>query len=136
MATDTVRRATAQDLDALAHLYIAFHEYHAQGAPDRLVSLGDPSEVDRSGLMANLVALIARDDAALFVAEVEGLQELRQIAGQLLLTMRPLKYATTPMPAQIWHNDAVVRCQGRQHGLIHRAADHQPMNEQERWTSA
>jgi hypothetical protein len=132
MATDTVRRATAQDLDALAHLSIAFHEYYAQGVPDRLVSLGDPSEVDRSGLMANLVALIARDHAALFVAEVEGLQELHQIAGQLLHAIGPLKCAALPMPAQIWHNDAIVRCQGWRHGLVHRAADHQAMDERER----
>jgi hypothetical protein len=82
------------------------------------------------------------DGAALRVAqdmgriEVQIIQELRQIAGKLLHTIGSLKCAAAPMPAQIWHNDAVAPFQGGQHALIHRSADHQAVDEQERWTSA
>ena len=46
-------------------------------------------------------------------------------------TTTPGEEAFTPVPAQIRHNQAVVRRQGGQHVLIHRAADHQAVDEQE-----
>jgi GNAT superfamily N-acetyltransferase len=75
-----VRRACADDLEQLCRLYVAFHEFHVQGLPERLRSLGEPAQFDCATLVATLEQLLARPDAALFVAsegaEVLGLAEL------------------------------------------------------------
>jgi len=62
---------------------------------------------------------------------VEIIQEVRQVAGKLLHAIRPRQCTAASVPAQIGHNQAMLRCQCRQDRLIHRAADHQTMNQQE-----
>jgi len=75
-----VRRACAADLDQLWRLYLAFHEFHGRGVPDRLRSFGAPEHFDCTDLMANLQRLLDQSDAALFVAvdatHVLGLAEV------------------------------------------------------------
>jgi GNAT superfamily N-acetyltransferase len=78
--TTYVRRACADDLEQLCRLYVAFHEFHVQGVPERLRSLGEPAQFDCAALVATLAQLLDRPDAALFVAsegdELLGLAEL------------------------------------------------------------
>jgi len=80
MSSPFVRRACTDDLDQLCRLYVAFHEFHVQGVPDRLISLGLPEYFDCTDLIANLQRLFDQVDAALFVAidadQVIGLAEV------------------------------------------------------------
>ncbi len=80
MSSPTVRRANAEDLDQLCRLYVAFHEFHVRGVPDRLISLGPPEHFDCTELIANLQQLLGQSDVALFVAvdatHVIGLAEV------------------------------------------------------------
>lgn len=75
-----IRRACDTDFEQLCRLYSAFHEFHVHGVPDRLRTLGEPTQVDCTALVANLRLLIARADATLLVAveadAVIGLAEL------------------------------------------------------------
>jgi len=64
-----IRSATSDDCEALCHLYLAFHEFHVQGVPTRLRSLGEPQTHDFTELSQTLLTLMEREDAALFVAE-------------------------------------------------------------------
>jgi len=67
-----IRRAVPDDLHALCALYFDFHEFHVQGVPDRLSSLGAPEAFDRSELCAALLKIMQADNSALFVAESVG----------------------------------------------------------------
>ncbi|MGE5654583.1 MAG: N-acetyltransferase family protein [Bacillota bacterium] len=64
-----IREATLGDLEGLCRLYHAFHEFHVQGVPDRLISLGSYECYDRARLERSLHEIMARDDAIIFVAE-------------------------------------------------------------------
>ncbi len=66
-----IRPAETHDLDALCRLYVAFHEFHVQGLPDRLSSIGDPDTFDCTDLAHNLANLLTNLDAAIFVAEAD-----------------------------------------------------------------
>ena len=63
-----IRPAEFHDLESLCRLYVAFHEFHVRGVPDRLESLGDPAEFDCTGLIANLVKVLENVEAVIFVA--------------------------------------------------------------------
>ncbi len=82
-----IRPAKTYDLDAVCRLYVAFHEFHVSGLPDRLCSIGDPHTFDCADLSDNLAHLLTKPDAAILVAEVDqrivGLTEvyLRQDEG-------------------------------------------------------
>jgi len=67
-----IRLATPEDLQALCALYLEFHEFHVQGVPDRLSSLGTPEIFDCSELIAVLRRIMQGEDSALFVAESGG----------------------------------------------------------------
>lgn len=67
-----IHAATSADMAALCQLYLAFHEFHVRGLPERLLSLGDPAQFDCAGLIADLGRLLGADDAALLVAERHG----------------------------------------------------------------
>jgi GNAT superfamily N-acetyltransferase len=70
MNSPIVRRACDEDLEQLCHLYVAFHEFHVGGVPDRLISLGKPELFDCTELMIKLRLLLDKPDVALFVALV------------------------------------------------------------------
>ncbi|MCG8347836.1 MAG: GNAT family N-acetyltransferase [Chloroflexales bacterium] len=80
MSSPVIRLAEPEDLAQLCRLYIAFHEFHVQYVPDRLISVGTPEQFDCSGLMATLQRLLDQSDVALFVAvnatQVIGLAEV------------------------------------------------------------
>ena len=67
-----IRRATRDDRTALCRLYYEFHEFHVRGVPDRLAPLGDFDSGDWTELLAGLDKILADDNAALFVAEMDG----------------------------------------------------------------
>ena len=68
----TVRPAGRWDVKALCLLYGEFHEFHARGLPDRLVSLGAPEAHDSSDLRTALMKVIRGQDSTIYVAEVDG----------------------------------------------------------------
>lgn len=70
MTNIIIRSLKPGDLDSLCHLYIEFHEFHVQGVPDRLLTLGTPEQFDCSKLKTHLTKIMERDDAALFVAVI------------------------------------------------------------------
>jgi hypothetical protein len=80
MSSPLIRRACAEDLDQLCRLYIAFHEFHVCGVPERLSSLRAPEGFDCTDLAANLQRLLNQSDVGLFVAldttQVIGLAEV------------------------------------------------------------
>jgi GNAT superfamily N-acetyltransferase len=80
MSSPVVRRANAGDLNQLCRLYVAFHEFHVRGVPERLMSLGAPEHFDCTDLIASLQRLLDQSDVALFVAadatHVSGLVEV------------------------------------------------------------
>jgi ribosomal protein S18 acetylase RimI-like enzyme len=80
MNSPIVRRACDEDLEQLCDLYVAFHEFHVRGVPDRLISLGKPELFDCTELIAKLRWLLDQADVALFVAldaaQVIGLVEV------------------------------------------------------------
>lgn len=63
-----IRRADEGDIDALARLYVEFHNFHAQGVPSRLrlVDLED-------SLPGALREILANPKAAVFVACCDGM---------------------------------------------------------------
>jgi GNAT superfamily N-acetyltransferase len=68
-----VRPVTLRDRDALWRLYVAFHEFHVRGVPDRLVSIPDPpDDADRAELYTAIDKILNDDDATILVAEVDG----------------------------------------------------------------
>lgn len=92
MNTAMTRLATEADISRLCSLYWEFHLYHVLGMPDRLRMPDDASDNanEANKLETGLRAIIEREDAAIFVTEVEGkvvgLVEvyLRQDENQLL----------------------------------------------------
>lgn len=72
----TIRPAEAADLEALCELFLDFHEFHAQGVPDRLTTMRDPLGRHREDLEARLGSLVAGHGSNLIVAELDG-----EIAG-------------------------------------------------------
>lgn len=72
MSMPIIRPAHESDVEALCRLYVEFHEFHARGVPDRLLTLGDADNADCSDLAKNLEEILGWDDAALLVAEVDG----------------------------------------------------------------
>ena len=69
MNTPVIRPATEQDIDGLVPLYAEFHEFHVLGVPDRLRK---PDTYDEIALRNTLRELLHRDDAKIFVVDVEG----------------------------------------------------------------
>jgi ribosomal protein S18 acetylase RimI-like enzyme len=108
-----IRPATERDLDALCRLYYAFHQFIYAGLPDRLVSLGDPDQFDRTYLNNEIPKIIARADAALLVAEVQG-----QVVGLAEIYLRyddpaALKVKRT----YVYLQSLMVQEQFRRHGI-------------------
>ncbi len=66
-----IRPAQIHDLDALCRLYVAFHEFHVRGLPNRLSSIGHPQTFDCTNLSQNLATLLTKPDVVIFVAEVD-----------------------------------------------------------------
>lgn len=64
-----IKIAGKQDLKTLCRLYLEFHEFHVQGVPDRLRSLGDPDKYDCSELYPRLEKIIENEDSVIFLAE-------------------------------------------------------------------
>jgi GNAT superfamily N-acetyltransferase len=67
-----IRKAEPRDLDAMCQLYVAFHEFHVKGRPDRLSSLGRSDTFDCTDLVHTLTRLLLQADAALFVADMDS----------------------------------------------------------------
>ncbi|MBU0595207.1 GNAT family N-acetyltransferase [Candidatus Bipolaricaulota bacterium] len=93
-----IRRARAEDREALCRLYHEFHQYHAAGVPDRLVELGVPPEsYETSELFETLAELIGRDDAAVLVSEADGelvgMAEVYVRDDEAGVLRRPWRYA-------------------------------------------
>jgi GNAT superfamily N-acetyltransferase len=65
-----IRHATEADISQLCLLYREFHLYHVLGIPDRLRMPDDAS--DTNAVQQALQTIIQREDAALFVVEMEG----------------------------------------------------------------
>lgn len=60
----TIRRALPADREALAHLFVEFHNFHAHGVPDDLVPVGPPDDELRQGVQS----LLDDPHCAIFVA--------------------------------------------------------------------
>lgn len=119
-----VRRACADDLEQLCRLYVAFHEFHVQGVPERLRSLGEPAEFDCAALVATLEQLLARPDAALFVASDGG-----QLLGLAELYLRQdAEHSATTVHRYGYLQSLMVREEGRR-----RRVGTQLLDEAERW---
>lgn len=67
-----VRPANEHDLDSLCHLYYQFHQFHVEGVPDRLLSLGAWADFDCGHLRQQLQQIIGDQQALLLVAEAAG----------------------------------------------------------------
>jgi GNAT superfamily N-acetyltransferase len=68
-----IRLANLADREILGHLYHEFHQFHVQGVPDRLVSLGKPPDkYKNSELFKTLEKIIKDDNSAIFVAELDS----------------------------------------------------------------
>ncbi|HYG57135.1 MAG TPA: GNAT family N-acetyltransferase [Symbiobacteriaceae bacterium] len=63
-----IRRAVSDDVEALALLYVAFHNFHARGVPSRLQPVAGVDDRLRDAVRA----ILADDQAAVFVACVDG----------------------------------------------------------------
>jgi GNAT superfamily N-acetyltransferase len=70
MTNIDIRPATTEDLKSLCQLYVEFHEFHVQGVPDRLKSLGDPKWRDDTELRKNIKKVIADHDSTIFLAQI------------------------------------------------------------------
>lgn len=66
MSVPSVREATTEDVPGLITLYIAFHEFHVAGVPDRLRV---PDRYDISLIQTALEDYIERPDVGLLIAE-------------------------------------------------------------------
>ncbi|HSH80915.1 MAG TPA: GNAT family N-acetyltransferase [Herpetosiphonaceae bacterium] len=90
------RPAEFHDLESLCRLYVAFHEFHVRGVPDRLESLGDPANFDCTELMANLAKLLENPEARIFVAldneQLVGLAEVYLRTEESDGPRRPCRY--------------------------------------------
>ena len=60
--TITTRQATHRDLEALAKLYVEFHNYHAKQLPSRLHVLPQIPDQELPGALQRIMA----DDKAMF----------------------------------------------------------------------
>jgi GNAT superfamily N-acetyltransferase len=69
METPSIRQAAEEDIDDLISLYAEFHDFHVAGVPDRLRR---PNSYDEGALRTSLRALLQRDDANIFVADLNG----------------------------------------------------------------
>ena len=68
----SLRLAGPQDFDALCRLYYEFNEFHVQGVPDRLRSLGPPEQQDWTRLQEAFDLIFSSEAAAILLAEVSG----------------------------------------------------------------
>ncbi len=66
-----VRAAAEPDLAALCRLYVEFHEFHAQGVPDRLRST-HAAPFDPAKLKEDVLKILGDGEAALLIAAVGG----------------------------------------------------------------
>jgi GNAT superfamily N-acetyltransferase len=93
MHQPTIRLANEQDIDALITLYIAFHEFHVRGLPERLRL---PEQYEVVELRASLKRIIAGNESAIFLAlndeRTVGLAEvyLRHDEPDALIVERPV----------------------------------------------
>jgi len=69
MNTPIIRLATEQDIEGMILLYTEFHEFHVRGVPDRLRT---PDTYDDTKLQNALHGILQRDDAQIFVADLDG----------------------------------------------------------------
>ena len=69
MNTPTIRPATEQDIEGMILLYTEFHKFHVRGVPDRLRT---PDTSDDTSTQDALRELLQREDAQIFVADLEG----------------------------------------------------------------
>lgn len=69
MSTIIIRAAKESDIDALCKLYIAFHEFHVQGIPDRLRK---PEQYNWEELQGSLKRILHDQQATIIVAEDAG----------------------------------------------------------------
>ena len=67
-----IRSATRADILALSELYAEFHDFHVQRLPDQLRS-PEPGEVDPTEFERKVEEILAGEDAAMLVAESDGL---------------------------------------------------------------
>ncbi len=72
MPPEQIRPATESDITALAKLYHEFHEFHVQGVPDYLHTLGQWEGFDTAVLAEALQRLLADEQAAVLVLEQAG----------------------------------------------------------------
>lgn len=68
----TIRPAEAADREALCELFLDFHEFHAEGVPDRLTTMRDPAGRYYEDLEARLGSLVAGHGSNLLVADRDG----------------------------------------------------------------
>jgi GNAT superfamily N-acetyltransferase len=67
-----IRVATTSDVRQLGRLYFLFHQYHAEGLPERLKDLGAWEQFDTTQLSNDLENIIENRRARIFVAEDGG----------------------------------------------------------------
>jgi aminoglycoside 6'-N-acetyltransferase I len=67
-----VHPASLSDIPQLCRLYFDFHEFHAAGLPERLVSLGSWEAYDASQLACRLEEILNHDNSCLLVAKNNG----------------------------------------------------------------
>ncbi len=69
-----LRMATLQDIGCLGELYGEFHNFHARGVPDRLVSILEKPDIhEGTELYQAFERIIQSEDSAIFIAEVDQL---------------------------------------------------------------
>lgn len=67
-----IRPALSDDISDLCRLYVEFHQFHVQGVPGRLVSLGQMEPPELVALADNLRGVLEHPRACVLVAEAEG----------------------------------------------------------------
>jgi GNAT superfamily N-acetyltransferase len=66
-----IRPAKLQDVEALCNLFAEFHEFHVQGMPDRLVSLGEAENYDTPKIRRELEKIMGDVNSEIFLALVD-----------------------------------------------------------------
>ncbi|MBN1211376.1 MAG: GNAT family N-acetyltransferase [candidate division Zixibacteria bacterium] len=72
MAELSIHKAVEADIETLCRLYYEFHEYHVDGVPDRLISLGPFDKYDSSKLITELKKILDDDNADILIAESDN----------------------------------------------------------------
>lgn len=91
-----VRLATEGDIRELCELYLEFHEFHAERLPERLSSIRDSWESERTALAERIREIVGSPDAVILVTQYQGkivgLSELHLCQDEETSTRRASRY--------------------------------------------